>query len=74
MRKEHQKEVMFGYSGDSELVQSSISTLEKKKILCVITDERQRKVCSFVLRKVGYPYSQANRDSSTRRSKKDSCL
>ena len=54
---------MLGYSGDSELGQSSISTLEKEKILSGITDERQRKVCSFALSKVGYPYSQAYRDS-----------
>ena len=54
---------MLGYSGGSELGQSSISTLEKEKILSGITDERQRKVCSFALSKVGYPYSQAYRDS-----------
>jgi len=54
---------MLGHSGGSELGQSSISTLEKEKILSGITDERQRKVCSFALSKVGYPYSQAYRDS-----------
>lgn len=54
---------MLGYSGGSELGQSSISTLEKEKILSGITDERQREVCSFALSKVGYPYSQAYRDS-----------
>lgn len=54
---------MLGYSGDSEIGQSSISTPEKEKILSSITDERQRKVCSFALSKVGYPYSQAYRDS-----------
>lgn len=54
---------MLGYSGDSEIGQSSISTPEKEKILSGITDERQRKVCSFALSKVGYPYSQAYRDS-----------
>lgn len=54
---------MLGYSGGSELGQSSISMLEKEKILSGITDEKQRKVCSFALSKVGYPYSQAYRDS-----------
>ena len=54
---------MLGYSGDSEIGQSSISTPEKEKILSGITDERKRKVCSFALSKVGYPYSQAYRDS-----------
>lgn len=54
---------MLGYSGGSELGQSSISMLEKEKILSGFTDERQRKVCSFALSKVGYPYSQAYRDS-----------
>lgn len=54
---------MLGYSGGSELGQSGISTLEKEKILSGITDARQRKVCSFALSKVGYPYSQAYRDS-----------
>lgn len=54
---------MLGYSSGSELGQSSISMLEKEKILSSITDEKQRKVCSFALSKVGYPYSQAYRDS-----------
>ena len=54
---------MLEYSGGSELGQSSISMLEKEKILSGITEERQRKVCSFALSKVGYPYSQAYRDS-----------
>lgn len=54
---------MLGYSGGLELGQSSVSMQEKEKILSGIIDERQRKVCSFALDKVGYPYSQAYRDS-----------
>lgn len=54
---------MLGYSGGSGTGKSSISALEKENILSNITDERQRKVCTFALSKVGYPYSQAYRDS-----------
>ena len=46
-------------------LQSSLSDTEIKAITNKITDSKQKKVAEFVLSKVGYPYSQANRDSGT---------
>lgn len=54
---------MLGYSGDSSTGVSSVSRAEINRILNAITDEKQKKTCSYVLSKVGYPYSQAYRDS-----------
>ena len=42
---------------------SKLSREEIEAILSGITDERVRTACSFALSKVGYPYSQAYRDS-----------
>lgn len=47
-------------SGDHK---SKLSQEEIRNILNDITDETQRAACSFALSKVGYPYSQAYRDS-----------
>ena len=54
---------MLGYSGDATTGVSSISRAEINRILNAITDEKQKKTCSYVLSKVGYPYSQTYRDS-----------
>lgn len=54
---------MLGYSGDSSTGASSVSRAEINRILNAITDEKQKKTCSYVLSKVGYPYSQAYRDT-----------
>ena len=54
---------MLGYSGDSSTGASSVSRAEINRIINAITDEKQKKTCSYVLSKVGYPYSQAYRDS-----------
>lgn len=54
---------MLGYSGDSSTGASSVSRAEINRILNAITDEKQKKICSYVLSKVGYPYSQAYRNS-----------
>ena len=54
---------MLGYSGDASAGVSSISRAEMNRILNAITDEKQKKTCSYVLSKVGYPYSQIYRDS-----------
>lgn len=55
--------VMLGDSGDLGNGQDSISQAEINQILSNITDETQKKACSYVLSKVGYPYSQVYRDS-----------
>lgn len=47
-------------SGDHK---SKLSPEEIRNILNDITDETQKAACSFALSKVGYPYSQAYRDS-----------
>lgn len=54
---------MLGYSDDSSTGSSSVSRGEINRILNAITDEKQKKTCSYVLSKVGYPYSQTYRDS-----------
>lgn len=54
---------MLGYSGDASTGVSSISRAETNRILNAITDEKQKKTCSYVLSKVGYPYSQTYRNS-----------
>ena len=53
--------VMLGYSEGIENGQSSISRAEVNQILSEITNDMQRKTCSYALSKVGYPYSQAYR-------------
>ena len=54
---------MLGYSEGIENGQSSISRAEVNQILSEITNDMQRQTCSYALSKVGYPYSQAYRDS-----------
>lgn len=54
---------MLGYSRDSSIGVSSVSRAEINRIINAITDEKQKKTCSYVLSKVGYPYSQAYRNS-----------
>ena len=54
---------LLGYTQPPGNSQSTISQSEIDSILSNITDIRQKKVCSFALSKVGYPYSQTYRDS-----------
>lgn len=54
---------MLGHSEGIENGQSSISRAEVNQILSEITNDMQRQTCNYVLSKVGYPYSQAYRDS-----------
>ena len=54
---------MLGNSEGLENGQSSISRAEVNQILSEITNDMQRQTCSYALSKVGYPYSQAYRDS-----------
>lgn len=51
-----------GGSGGGNAV-SSLSQTEINTIISGITDASARQTCSFALSKVGYPYSQAYRDS-----------
>ena len=57
---------LLGYSsggGGGGTQQSSMSQAEINAILGAITDAKAKQACSFALSKVGYPYSQAYRDS-----------
>ncbi len=56
---------LLGYSpgGGGGNMQSALTEEEINSILSGITDSTQRTVCSYALHRVGYPYSQALRDS-----------
>ena len=54
---------MLGYSEGIGNGQSSISRAEINQILSEIANDMQSQTCSYALSKVGYPYSQAYRDS-----------
>lgn len=57
---------LLGYSpggGSGGTQQSSMSQAEINAILSAITDAKAKQACAFALSKVGYPYSQAYRDS-----------
>ena len=56
---------ILGYTDVSGSVtsKSSLTAEEIAEILSEITEPTQRTVCSFALSKVGYPYSQAYRDT-----------
>lgn len=61
---------LIGYTGGSggggsggENAVSTLSQTEINTIISGITDASARQTCSFALSKVGYPYSQAYRDS-----------
>ena len=54
---------MLGYSEGVGNGQSSISRAEINQILSEIANDMQSQTCSYALSKVGYPYSQAYRDS-----------
>ncbi|BCJ96325.1 hypothetical protein acsn021_38940 [Anaerocolumna cellulosilytica] len=57
---------MLGWSGSEEEGEPGIGSLieeEINAILASISDTRQKAVCSYVLHRVGYPYSQELRDS-----------
>ena len=53
----------LGYSMPDGTGRSSISQAEISEILRGVSDEKQKRACSYALNKVGYPYSQAYRDS-----------
>jgi cell wall-associated NlpC family hydrolase len=56
---------LLGYSpgGGGGNMQSALTDAEINSILSGITDATQRSVCDYALHRVGYPYSQALRDS-----------
>ena len=57
---------MLGWSGGGgDLGVSSLTETQINAILSRITNVTQKKVCSYALHKVGYPYSQDMRDSSS---------
>ena len=59
---------MLGYTGGGGDPGETISPEQYQAIVDAISDENGRKVVAFALSKVGYPYSQAYRDSG------ESCL
>ena len=54
---------MLGYTGGGGDPGETISPEQYQAIVDAISDENGRKVVAFALSKVGYPYSQAYRDS-----------
>lgn len=54
---------MLGYTGGGGDPGEAISPEQYQAIVDAISDENGRKVVAFALSKVGYPYSQAYRDS-----------
>lgn len=54
---------MIGYTGGGGDPGEAISPEQYQAIVDAISDENGRKVVAFALSKVGYPYSQAYRDS-----------
>lgn len=56
---------LLGYvpGGGGGNMQSALTTSEINSILATITNSTRRNVCSYALNRVGYPYSQALRDS-----------
>lgn len=54
---------MLGYTGNGDPGQTTIDNGQYRAIVDAISDENGRKVVEFALSKVGYPYSQAYRDS-----------
>lgn len=56
---------LLGYSpgGGGGNMQSALTDAEINSILSGINDTTQRSVCDYALHRVGYPYSQALRDS-----------
>lgn len=54
---------MIGYSGGGGDPGETISSEQYQAIVDAVSDENGRKVVAFALSKVGYPYSQAYRDS-----------
>lgn len=54
---------MLGYTGGGGDPRETISPEQYQAIVDAISDENGRKVVAFALSKVGYPYSQAYRDS-----------
>lgn len=54
---------MIGYSGGGGDPGETISSEQYQAIVDAVSDENGKKVVAFALSKVGYPYSQAYRDS-----------
>lgn len=54
---------MLGYTGGGSDLGETVSPEQYQAIVDAISDENGRKVVAFALSKVGYPYSQAYRDS-----------
>ena len=54
---------LSGYVGGGAELSSKLTSSEINEILSVVTDVNQQFVCRSALNRVGYPYSQAYRDS-----------
>ena len=66
MSPEYMGQLGYAGSGSSEGGSPGVSSMTEDEIdaiLSKITDSRQKKVCSYALHRVGFPYSQKLRDS-----------